>query len=141
MKKLFETIDIISTLRHSQCDLRASHLEETKRTVHEHKSFLHASSASSASLQITNQEKADHRTYLMSHRHLYPGEQVFRAYEPDFDATKCFGTKTLHRNDGIFVKKNLSWLGENDKTTPLVSKRLDAFRERTQPELGRTLDP
>ena len=44
---------------------------------------------------------------------------------------------------GKHVAKSLRWLHDAmaDKAAPIVSKRVDDFRERTQPQLGKVHDP
>ncbi len=54
-----------------------------------------------------------------------------------------FGIPNPHHNDGRQVRQTLRWLHDTlaEKATPVVSKRVDAFRERTQPQLGKVHDP
>ena len=54
-----------------------------------------------------------------------------------------FGVETPHNNDGAHVKNSLLWSDDakSGKTQTLVSKRLDDFKERTQPKLGEVHDP
>merc|ERR1712167_513834 len=68
-----------------------------------------------------------------------------------------FGIETPHDNDGRKVSRSLRWpnpdIGEcadrfgsvpsssKKGNTKLITKRLDAFRERTQPTLGTVHDP
>ena len=51
--------------------------------------------------------------------------------------------ETPHNNDGSHVKNSLLWTDDakSAKTQTLVSKRLDDFKERTQPKLGEVHDP
>ena len=63
--------------------------------------------------------------------------------QPQYRAHAQFGIPTPHANDGRHVRKTMKWLTDEqaDKATPIVAKRLDDFRERTQPQLGRVHDP
>ncbi len=57
---------------------------------------------------------------------------------------KRFYIDTLHCFAlGKHVAKSLRWLHDAmaDKAAPIVSKRVDDFRERTQPQLGKVHDP
>ena len=44
---------------------------------------------------------------------------------------------------GKAVKRNLKWItvDRGEKAAPIISKRLDDFREKTQPQLGKVHDP
>ena len=44
---------------------------------------------------------------------------------------------------GKNANKSLRWLHDTlaNKRAPIVSKRVDEFRERTQPQLGKVHDP
>ncbi|KAK2193405.1 hypothetical protein NP493_13g06020 [Ridgeia piscesae] len=54
-----------------------------------------------------------------------------------------FGVPTPHDNEGNPTYKSLKWVTEllGEKAAPIVSKRVDEFRERTQPQLGKVHDP
>ena len=56
---------------------------------------------------------------------------------------KKFGLPTPHNNDGKMTKETLTWLHEvqSDKAAKIISKRLDDYREKSQPQLGKVHDP
>ena len=62
---------------------------------------------------------------------------------PGFDRNSSFGIPTPHANDGRHVRKTMKWLIDDisENAGSLVSKRVEDFRERTQPQLGKVLDP
>ena len=53
------------------------------------------------------------------------------------------GVPTPHDNAGKQVKRTLHWIHDErcEKAAPIISKRVDDFRERTQPQLGQVHDP
>ncbi|CAC5414683.1 EF-hand domain-containing family member B [Mytilus coruscus] len=82
--------------------------------------------------------------YRETHKNFDVGEKLHRGYtSPSFYPEKKFGIPTPHNNEGIKVKKTLKWMHETEqeKATKLVSKRVDDFRERSQPQLGAVHDP
>ena len=82
--------------------------------------------------------------YKRSHKDYEPGEQYNRKYATlHFDPNSNFGIPTPHDNNGLFTKDTMHWFTEkqNVRSTPLVSKRVDDFRERTQPQLAKVHDP
>lgn len=82
--------------------------------------------------------------YRQTHSNFDVGEQLHRGYtSPSFHPDSKFGIPTPHNNAGIKVKKTLKWLHETqqEKATKIVSKRVDDFRERSQPQLGQVHDP
>ena len=88
-------------------------------------------------------EKGRH-LYRKTHSHFREGEQCDRNYvKPTFNKLYRFGIPTPHENDGRHVRKTLQWLSDTkqEKTAAIVSKRLNDFRERTQPQLGQVHDP
>jgi len=91
------------------------------------------------------QESAEgHELYRTTHKDYNVGEQCHRDYSsPSFKNTGKFGVPTPHHNDGKEVKKTLRWLHQTqtEKASQVVSKRVDDFRERTQPQLGKVHDP
>ena len=56
---------------------------------------------------------------------------------------KQYGIPTPHDNAGKQTKKTMHWLTEDmaDRRTPITTRRVDAFRERTQHQLGTVHDP
>jgi len=94
--------------------------------------------------QVNHESAQGKELYKVSHSDYEVGETYDRKY--DWSRVKknsIFGIETPHNNDGIHVRKTLKWLHETQsaKAAQIVSKRVDAFRERTQPQLGRVHDP
>jgi hypothetical protein len=82
--------------------------------------------------------------YRESHKDFQVGEQKTRNYQyKSYNKENTFGGPTPHDNTGKQVRTALHWLTDSraEKATPVVSKRLDDFRERTQPQLGMVHDP
>ncbi|XP_064646873.1 EF-hand domain-containing family member B-like [Lineus longissimus] len=95
---------------------------------------------------VCNEYDAGHDLYVVTHQDYRVGEAVDRNYKnPNYDSTSCFGIPTPHSNDGRHVRNTMKWLhttnSGSEKHTPIVSKRADDFRERTQPQLGKVHDP
>lgn len=93
---------------------------------------------------VREEAKVGHPMYVLTHNDYDVGEKVCRSYkQPSYSPDSRFGIPTEHFNDGRNVRKTLKWLQETrqEKATPLVSLRLDKFRERTQPQLGKVHDP
>jgi hypothetical protein len=77
--------------------------------------------------------------YRQTHSNFDVGEKLHRGYtSPSFYPENKFGKPTPHNNEGIKAKKSLKWIFETEqnKATKIVSKRVDDFRERSQPQLG-----
>ena len=82
--------------------------------------------------------------YRVTHFNFREGEQKSRRYEsPNFNQASKFGLPTPHENDGRHVRNTLKWVhsAKSEAATPIVSKRVDEFRERNQPQLGKVHDP
>lgn len=82
--------------------------------------------------------------YRRSHRDFKVGEQLHRDYKyPSYNKENMFGYPTPHDNTGKQVNTALHWLidSQAEKAAPIISKRVDDFRERTQPQLGKVHDP
>jgi len=82
--------------------------------------------------------------YIKSHSAYRVGEMYDRKYDwSRFPKDSQFGKETPHDNRGINAKKTLQWLQETQrsKSAPIVSQRVDNFRERTQPQVGKVHDP
>ncbi|KAK3735039.1 hypothetical protein RRG08_001829 [Elysia crispata] len=94
--------------------------------------------------QVFKEASEGHDLYVRSHADYFPRERVCRSYTtPNFDPQKKFGLPTPHCNDGKMTRETLKWIHEaqGDRATKIVSKRLDDFREKTQPQLGKVHDP
>ncbi|KAL3855117.1 hypothetical protein ACJMK2_014346 [Sinanodonta woodiana] len=95
-----------------------------------------------AEVDIETQE--GHELYVRSHKDFNVGEQMHRSYtSPNFSFNSKFGTPTPHDNTGLHTKKTLKWVHETqqEKSTKIVSKRVDDFREKSQSQLGQVHDP
>ena len=82
--------------------------------------------------------------YRQTHADFLVGEQHTRNYkQPNYNKEDRFGIPTPHDNAGKEVKKTMYWLTDarSERAAPIVSKRVDDFRERTQPQLGKVHDP
>ncbi|KAM9308164.1 EF-hand domain-containing family member B [Gastrophryne carolinensis] len=94
--------------------------------------------------EVEEEARKGHELYVVTHNDYDVGEVRDRKY----DWTKCkkhrrFGVETPHFNDGRNVSRSLKWLQEMKmkESANIVSKRVDDFRERTQHQLGKVLDP
>lgn len=108
---------------------------------------------------VEREDREGHDLYKKTHNDYFVGEQINRNYCGNWnqDNKRIFGIQTPHDNDGRQVSCSLRWpnpdIGEcadrfgtrvpgaKKGKTKLVSDRLDAFRERTQPVLGKVHDP
>ncbi|PAA79042.1 hypothetical protein BOX15_Mlig009714g4, partial [Macrostomum lignano] len=101
---------------------------------------------SATPIELATEAASDANTYLVSHKALLAGEQASRGYNwrlKDAGGAKRWGKPTPHDNTGGGTRKCMSWIGDEAaaRREALVDKRLDDFRERTQPQLGKNLDP
>jgi hypothetical protein len=93
---------------------------------------------------VCNEYDEGHDLYVATHHDYHVGESVNRNYtNSNYNPSAYFGVPTPHANDGRNVQKTMKWLHDvnAEKHTPIVSKRADDFRERTQPQLGTVHDP
>jgi len=108
---------------------------------------------------VEQEDREGHENYKKTHNDYFVGEQINRNYYGNWNENnkRVFGVQTPHDNDGRQVSCSLRWpnpdigecadrfgtrnAGSRKGTTKLVSDRLDAFRERTQPVLGKVHDP
>ncbi|XP_077997743.1 EF-hand domain-containing family member B-like [Glandiceps talaboti] len=94
--------------------------------------------------EVMTEAGAGHNLYIVTHNDYDVGEKRDRKYDwSRYAKDSRFGEPTPHDNDGRHVKKTLKWLHDEQsrKTTKIISKRVDDFRERTQPQLGQVHDP
>ncbi|XP_059165045.1 EF-hand domain-containing family member B-like [Physella acuta] len=94
--------------------------------------------------QVFQEASQGHDLYVKSHADYYPLERVNRSYSsPNFHPQKKYGLPTPHCNDGRLTKHTLEWIHETqaDQATKIINKRLDDFREKFQPQLGKVHDP
>ncbi|KAL8617479.1 hypothetical protein ACOMHN_048117 [Nucella lapillus] len=94
--------------------------------------------------QVEDESAEAHDKYVFSHKDYYMSEKVNRSYtNPEFSPNNRFGKPTPHDVSGKMVRNTLKWTyeTEKDKAAKIVSKRVDDFREKTQPQLGQVHDP
>jgi hypothetical protein len=109
--------------------------------------------------QVREESAEGHDLYKKTHNDYFVGEKINRNYFGNWnnDGDMVFGIETPHDNDGRKVSRSLRWpnpdIGEcadrfgslatssKKGSTKLVSERIDAFRQRTQPTLGTVHDP
>uniref|UniRef100_W5L6V7 EF-hand domain family, member B n=1 Tax=Astyanax mexicanus TaxID=7994 RepID=W5L6V7_ASTMX len=94
--------------------------------------------------QVEKEAQEGHKQYIRSHSSYFVGERKDRGYDlGTYLRDSRFGVSTPHRNDGHNVSRSLQWFSDTqmNHSAKLVSKRCDDFRERTQPQIGKVLDP
>lgn len=94
--------------------------------------------------EVEQESAMGHELYRDTHSDYDVGEQHRRNYTSEgFNARSKFGIPTPHSNDGRKVRQTLRWMSQaqQERATKIVSKRVDDFRERTQPQLGTVHDP
>ncbi|XP_783931.2 EF-hand domain-containing family member B [Strongylocentrotus purpuratus] len=94
--------------------------------------------------QVYVESEEGRELYRKTHHNFHVGEPVDREYDwSQYSKDGLFGIPTPHENNGKNVAQTLKWLRNDhlDKGTKVVSKRVDDFRERTQPQLGMVHDP
>ncbi|XP_060065621.1 EF-hand domain-containing family member B-like [Ylistrum balloti] len=94
--------------------------------------------------EVEKESAVGHELYRDTHSDYDVGEQHHRNYtSTGFNEKSKFGIPTPHSNDGRKVRQTLRWMSQaqQEKATKIVSKRVDDFRERTQPQLGTVHDP
>lgn len=94
--------------------------------------------------EVNEEAESGRELYRQTHHNFLVGEAVDRNYtHPSYEKKKCYGIPTPHDNTGGYTQKSLKWLHETqtEKAAKIVSKRVDDWRERTQPQLGQVHDP
>jgi hypothetical protein len=94
--------------------------------------------------QVMANSEAGRELYIKTHADLRPGEQHDRNYtSPGYHRYRQYGIPTPHDNAGRLTKRSMRWLTDEkgEQCTPIVTRRVDAYRERTQPQIGKVLDP
>ncbi|XP_044151190.1 EF-hand domain-containing family member B [Bufo gargarizans] len=94
--------------------------------------------------EIEEDSGRGHDLYVVTHNDYDVGEIRNRKYDwTKYKKDTRFGIETPHFNDGRNVARSLRWLQEMKKNEAanIVSKRVDDFRERSQHQLGKVLDP
>ncbi|XP_075684731.1 EF-hand domain-containing family member B [Rhinoderma darwinii] len=99
---------------------------------------------SKCSQEIEEESRKGHDLYVVTHNDYNIGEIRNRKYDwTKYKKDNRFGIETPHFNDGRNVARSLRWLQEMkmNEAANIVSKRVDNFRERSQHQLGKVLDP
>ncbi|CAH8866709.1 unnamed protein product [Trichobilharzia szidati] len=93
-------------------------------------------------VDIINEELDNREHYLISHKHLLPGEQAHRRYE-NFDENQVFGIHTYCDPRGIHVRRAMNWItNETNKIhTPIMNQIQFDFKEKYDHVLGKVRDP
>ncbi|XP_069586073.1 EF-hand domain-containing family member B [Ranitomeya imitator] len=94
--------------------------------------------------EIEAESHRGHDLYVVTHNDFDVGEIRNRKYDwTKYKKGNKFGIETPHFNDGRNVARSLRWLQEMKmkEEANIVSKRVDDFRERSQYQLGKVLDP
>lgn len=94
--------------------------------------------------EIEQESGQGRELYKRSHNAWEVGEMMDRNYDwSKFTQQSLYGVPTPHDNSGSQVRSALHWLtdAQSVKRAPIVSQRVDQFRERTQPQLGTVHDP
>ncbi|KAM4026931.1 EF-hand domain-containing family member B isoform 2-T2 [Anomaloglossus baeobatrachus] len=93
---------------------------------------------------VEEESRRGHDLYVVTHNDYDVGEIRNRKYDwTKYKKGNRFGIATPHFNDGRNVRRSLRWLQEMKmkEEANIVSKRVDDFRERSQYQLGKGLDP
>lgn len=94
--------------------------------------------------QVDEESCAAHDKYVLSHKDYFVGEHVNRSYTcPEFNPNGRYGNPTPHDITGKMMRNTLRWryVTDQDKANKIVNKRVDDFREKSQPQLGQVHDP
>ncbi|CAG5126009.1 unnamed protein product, partial [Candidula unifasciata] len=94
--------------------------------------------------QVIKEASDNHDMYVKTHADFYPLERVCRNYtSSNFHPQNCYGLPTPHCNSGKTMKESLKLFQEtrDDLATKIVSKRLEDYKEKYQPQLGKPIDP
>ena len=90
--------------------------------------------------QVEEEWKQGQELYKQSHSSYPVGEMPDRNYDWSvFPKDYKYGVETPHDVRGTGVSGALKWSheAEEEQATHIVQKRLDDFRERTQPQIGK----
>ncbi|KAM4705134.1 EF-hand domain-containing family member B [Rhinophrynus dorsalis] len=94
--------------------------------------------------EVEEESQKGHELYLMTHNDYNTGEVRDRKYDlTTFKKDQRFGKRTPHSNNGKNVARSLLWLPtiKLEERGKVVFKRVDDFRERTQHQIGKVLNP
>nr|XP_032807505.1 EF-hand domain-containing family member B isoform X2 [Petromyzon marinus] len=88
--------------------------------------------------KVDSEYQKGHDLYVRSHNSYHVGEVIDRGYDWScFGRDSRFGRATPHHADGRSVAHAQTWIQNTSKQL----KRLEDFRRRTRPKLGKVLDP
>ena len=90
--------------------------------------------------EVDDEWKQGQDLYKMSHNSYPVGEMPDRNYDWSvFPRDYKYGVETPHDVRGTGVSRAMKWSHETEEeqATHIVQKRLDDFRERTQPQIGK----
>ncbi|XP_063159943.1 EF-hand domain-containing family member B [Candoia aspera] len=94
--------------------------------------------------EVQKEAQEGHELYVLTHNDYHVGEAVNRKYNPStFNRFNLYGKETPHFNDGRNIGRTLRWLHDLQmkKSTKIVSKISDDFKEKFQPQVGKVHDP
>ncbi|KAI6660857.1 EF-hand domain-containing family member B-like [Oopsacas minuta] len=94
--------------------------------------------------EVDEEWKQGQDLYKMSHNSYPVGDMPDRNYDWSvFPRDYKYGVETPHDVRGTGVSHAMKWSheAEEEQATHIVQKRLDDFRERTQPQIGKVHDP
>ncbi|XP_060681497.1 EF-hand domain-containing family member B isoform X1 [Hemiscyllium ocellatum] len=94
--------------------------------------------------QVYEESQAGHSLYVTTHNAYNVGEQRDRNYDwSRHSKYSAFGIETPYFNDGRLTAKSLQWLTDVQQrnSAKIISKKVDDFREKTQHQIGKVLDP
>ncbi|XP_053323213.1 EF-hand domain-containing family member B [Spea bombifrons] len=93
--------------------------------------------------ELDEESKKGHELYVVTHNDYNVGEIKDRQYDlTKFKKDRRFGIETPHFSDGRTTRQTIQWLqNKNKEGAVIISKRLHDFKERTQPQIGKVLDP
>ncbi|CAH8619268.1 unnamed protein product [Schistosoma bovis] len=93
-------------------------------------------------IDITNEELENHQHYLISHKHLSPGEQAHRNYK-NFNDKQVFGMHTNCDPRGIHVGRAMNWTfsDSNNQNIAIMNKTQSDHKMKHGDILGKVRDP
>jgi hypothetical protein len=94
-------------------------------------------------MQVEDKHIQGHDLYVKSHNSYYVCEHQNRKYDHNFEPKDLRGKPSPHDNTGKTIKRSMDWVTDTmaKTATPMVNKRVDDFRERSQHQIGQVHDP
>nr|CAB3241289.1 EF-hand domain-containing family member B-like [Phallusia mammillata] len=95
-------------------------------------------------IEVDKESSIGHDMYVLSHNDYNVEEMYDRKYDWScFKKDSVYGVPTPHDNSGKGTGKTLKWIHDLnvERGAKIVSKRVDDFREKSQPQLGIVHDP